>query len=542
MASSASLAAVLAALASTGFTFMVLELLFLRELQITLGGTLYASSATLASVMLGLFLGSQLFGRLSRRGSAAGQAALLIRMELALAVAAATILPALRGVGGIESWPLRYGLSFAVVLVPSVLAGGEIPVALQLLEPRIPKGETGFHAGLVYGADTLGALVGALLLPFVLLPWLGAWRCALAAGAVNVAGALLLLKFVAGSAGHACGAGAVAAAALLVAGFTPSWAALDLKTAAWALRERVPGLSLGYLEDSPYQRIQFLGEMAGVASDARPRVLLLDGVVQASVPFFPQYRETALLGLVSHPAPERVLVIGCGDGDMVAALLSDPRVRSLEHVELDPAVVRAARRYLSPGAEVGGRAAWDDARVTLRLGDGRQFLRLSTEPFDVILADLPHAGGEAAAAFYSAEFFRLARARLKPGGLFMTHVYRSDESEPGGRERLVAALRIAGRTAREAFPEVRLLSPWLDPAAPPDAWPAHWLFASDSPLGAEAAAEGRIAALVPRPRWLTPGACRAAWRSALRAPQDAAWPVSTDDLPAILFPDRWVQH
>ncbi|MBI4349435.1 MAG: fused MFS/spermidine synthase [Elusimicrobia bacterium] len=530
------LPAALAALVATGFTFMVLEVLFLRELQITLGGTLYASSAMLASVMLGLFLGSQLFGRLSRR--AKDPAALFLRLELALAVSAALTLPLLRALGTVEPWPLRFALSFAAILAPSVLAGGEIPVALQFLEPSIPRGQTGFYGGLVYGADTLGGLVGALAVPFVLLPGLGALRSAWLAAGIECAGALCLW---AGARGRRPGS-AAASAAILFAAFALAGkgAALDLRTAEWAVASNVPGLRLGLLHDSPYQRIELLGDLSRAASDEDPKVLRLDGVVQAAVPFHAAYRESLLVGYLSHPSPERVLVIGCGDGDQIAILLRDPRIRRLLQVELDGAVVRAARKHLSAAAAVGGIHYWEDARFELRLGDGRQFLRDTGERFDVIVADLPHAAHEGAAAFYSVEFLRLARERLRPGGLFITHVYRPDEDAPGGRRRLLAALAVAGRTAVEEFPEVRLSSPWLRTPADAQAWPAHWLFASDRPIGLTlSAARARLGELRPALRWLTLERYAIAAASLVDPKGYVGWPVSTDDRPAILFADRW---
>ena len=528
----------LAALAATGFTFMVLEVLFLRELQITLGGTLYASSAMLASVMLGLFLGSQLFGRASRRTKDPG--ALFLRLELALAASAVLIIPALRALGAVEPWGLRFALSFVAILVPSVLAGGEIPVALQFLEPSIPEGQTGFFGGLVYGADTLGGLLGALAVPFLLLPSLGALRSAWLAAGVETLGALILW---AGVRSLRPGAAASAVAlGLLVASLESQGAALDLRTASWSGPPPIAGLRLGWLHDSPYQRIEIFGDLSRPASDANPKVLRLDGVVQAAVPFHPAYRESVLLALLSHPKPARVLVIGCGDGDQVAVVLSDPRVKQVDQIELDEAVAGVARVHLAEAAAVGKTPGWQDPRLRFRLGDGRQALREAGEPYDVILVDLPHAAHEGAAAFYSAEFFRLARARLNPGGVFITHVYRPDEDKPGGRARLLAALMIAGTTAAAAFPEVRVVSPWLDPAARPDAWPAHWLLASDVPLSASrAAVVARFALLEPKPRSMTPEGYAASFSSAADPRRAEGWPVPTDDRPAILFPDRWTR-
>lgn len=532
------------ALLTTGFGFMVLEILILRELLVTLGGTIYASSAVLASVMLGLFLGSQLFGWIVTVQR--DWTRLLVAMEFALCLAAAILVPALRWTGTIDRWELRYALAFLIILPPSVLAGGEIPVAMQYAERFIARGRTGFYAGLVYGADTMGALLGALALPFCLLPELGAYRSSLVAALAQLLGGLaLLVSRDRGKRGLSSKIGAVLSAAVMAVGLLRA-DRIEALTAPWSIgmHDSHPGdgTLFSFVRESPYQRIQIIGRSTQPGRPPPNPILFLDGASQSSAKQPPMFQESILFALLAHPNPEDVLVIGCGDGDLVRSALADPRVKRLEQAELDPAVVEVSSRYL-PGINhlQNGTSIWRDPRVRLSFGDGRRRLEESRRLYDVIFTDLPHAASEGASPFYTVDFMQLVRKRLKPGGVFATHVLWP-ERDPRAFLTEMAAMLIALRTARKAFGEnARLLSYRLWPEKTKNGdWGAeHLILASLGPLQAgETQVRGRWGVFSPRPVWLTPERFMR-WMKNARLPESLdELPVSTHDRPAILYASR----
>lgn len=120
---------------------------------------------------------------------------------------------------------------------------------------------------------------------------------------------------------------------------------------------------------------------------------------------------------VAHPAPRRALVLGGGDGGSTEELLKHPSIESVTIAELDAEVVRIAREHLHQVH----RGAFDDPRVKVRIGDGFDFLRQSTERYDLILLDLTDPDTPAH-RLYSREFFELAAARLAPGGAMSLHL------------------------------------------------------------------------------------------------------------------------
>lgn len=151
------------------------------------------------------------------------------------------------------------------------------------------------------------------------------------------------------------------------------------------------------------------------------------------------------LAALTHPRPERALIIGGGDGGSAEELLKHPSIESVTLAEIDASVVAIARKYL--GAVHGG--ALDDPRLTLKIGDGFEYIRASTEQFDLIVLDLTDPGGPSE-LLYTSEFYRACAARLTPAGAMTLHI-ASPIAHPDRIRTTLARLR-------GAFP---LVTPYL---------------------------------------------------------------------------------
>jgi spermidine synthase len=144
---------------------------------------------------------------------------------------------------------------------------------------------------------------------------------------------------------------------------------------------------------------------------------------------------------IAHPAPERALVVGGGDGGSAEELFKHPSIRSVTLCEIDAAVIDISRRHLA-GVH---RGALDDPRLDLRIGDGFAFVREAEDRFDLIVLDLTDPGGPST-LLYTPEFYRACAARLTPGGAMTLHI-ASPVAHPDRVREGLAALR-------EAFPRV----------------------------------------------------------------------------------------
>jgi len=200
--------------------------------------------------------------------------------------------------------------------------------------------------------------------------------------------------------------------------------------------------SAGVLERfrSPYQAVE--------VHDSVPfgKLFRLDRAFMTSEKdeFFYHENLVHMAGL-THPAPERALIIGGGDGGSAEELLKYASMKSVTLCEIDLAVVDIARKHF----ERVHRGALDDARVELRIGDGYEFIRESDEQFDLIVLDLPDPVGPAT-ELYTPAFYRTCAARLSPVGAMTLHI-ASPIAHPGRIRETMTALR-------GAFP---LVTPYL---------------------------------------------------------------------------------
>ncbi|MCL6581332.1 MAG: polyamine aminopropyltransferase [Firmicutes bacterium] len=146
------------------------------------------------------------------------------------------------------------------------------------------------------------------------------------------------------------------------------------------------------------------------------RMLVLDGIIQTTeADEFIYHEMLSHVPLFTHGHPERVLVIGGGDGGLVREVLRHPTVREVHHVEIDQAVTEAARRWLPSIA-----GALDDPRVRQYFTDGVEFVRLAAREvdgiYDAILVDSTDPLGPAVGLF-GPVFYRNCRKALRKGGV-----------------------------------------------------------------------------------------------------------------------------
>lgn len=186
------------------------------------------------------------------------------------------------------------------------------------------------------------------------------------------------------------------------------------------------------------------------------KTLVLDGKIQSSEDSEWIYHEALVHPvLLAHERPERVLIIGGGEGATAREVLRHRTVRAVEMVEIDIMVYEACKRFLP---EFHG-GAFDDVRFSLIVGDGRRFLEaLAGRPtYDVVIIDVtdPLEGGPSY-LLYTREFYEVVKSALRPGGLMVTQA-EDINTQP---ELSVPTISIY-RTVRAVFPIVRYYRCWV---------------------------------------------------------------------------------
>ncbi len=166
----------------TGAVGLAYEVLWIRMLVNVFGATVYAVSSVISAFFAGLALGSHLFGRHADRSK--NPLRLYGILECAVGIAALLTLFALTRMTGVWSliyssvgttsllYPIvRFVLCFSILLVPSTLMGGTLPVLSKYFGRDMRN--IGWSIGLLYSVNTFGALVGCFLVGFILIPAIG---------------------------------------------------------------------------------------------------------------------------------------------------------------------------------------------------------------------------------------------------------------------------------------------------------------------------------------------------------------------------------
>src|SRR5712664_1010044 len=181
----------------SGATGLIYELLWVRVLYQSFGSTIQSVTTVVAAYMGGLGLGAWLFGR--RADRAPRPAVLYGWLEIAIGIFG-ILSPLILGLahsiyigtagalalGGGASVALRFGLAALVLLIPTTLMGGTLPVLTRALMGE-DRGLLKPSLGRLYGLNTLGAMTGTALAGFFLIEFVGVRASLWVTAAINLA-------------------------------------------------------------------------------------------------------------------------------------------------------------------------------------------------------------------------------------------------------------------------------------------------------------------------------------------------------------------
>ncbi|MDX3231245.1 spermidine synthase [Streptomyces sp. ME19-01-6] len=523
---------------------LVYELELVALASYLMGDSVTQASVVLSVMVFAMGLGSLLAKRLRCR-AAVGFGAVEAVLALVGGCSAMALYACFVWSG--QSRAALVGFSLAI----GVLIGAEVPLLMTLIQ-RVRRQDAGGAVADLFAADYVGALVGGLAFPFLLLPALGQLTGALVTGAVNAVagGALVLWLFRRDLSARARWTLVVANVVVLAllaaaAALTPAFER--------AARRAVYGPDIRVAVRTGVQEIV----LTGGGADGRPLSLFLDGRLRVSGRDEVRYHEALVHPAMAGPH-RRVLVLGGGDGLAVREVLRYGGVRSVTVVEIDAEVARLART--DPGLTALNAHAYRDPRVRVVTADAFDWLRRtgggggaggpydssggpgapggSGDPggpgssrtpgspgaYDVVICDLPDPGITSSTKLYSQEFYGLVERALAPGGRLAVHA-GTLSTRPRAYWTVEATLRSVGLRTVPYAVGGRLPRSSGGPDRAPGgaaATPHDWGFV----LAGRAPVRLRLPGHGPRPRSLTPGALRAGAREAARQ-REPGLPAST---------------
>jgi len=384
-----------ARLAFTGLLGIGYEVLVVRVLSQVSEDTVYTFAMLLAVYLVGSALGAAAYQRwLSRFGD---REKLTDRLLCALA---ATCL-----LGTASLWASE---RFKAVLLESmgtnVMTGIGAEAALALAAFGLPTlvmgalfsllcaraSTSGISFGCSLGLNTLGAALAPLLFGVWLTPLLGAKSVLL-----SIAGGYLMLTA------------------------KPSW----LKPMVWlpaglasALAVWAPPLTFVDVPAGGHIVSYREGAMAAVSvvEDANgvARLRINNRQQEGSSSSLLVDARQALLPVLLHPAPQRVLFLGLGTGMTASSAAEDPSLQ-VDAVELLPEVIEASQYFRQ--RVFAGEAS---SRMHTMKADARRYVRSSRQHYDVIVSDNFHPARSGSGSLYTVEHFQAVRGRLADDGVF----------------------------------------------------------------------------------------------------------------------------
>jgi spermidine synthase len=407
----------------TGFVALSNEVLWARHLTLIFHNTVYTYTITLTVVLLGIVLGSAVSGRLfdtvRHRALAFGAA----QVVTGLSVVAALHLPPAFWRAWLDPTDLRAQVAAALLLLllPAFCSGLSFPLAVRMVVEQ--PAQSGAGVGRMTALNTAGGIVGSLATGFWALPALGLDRTV-----TGITGASLALGFCAWA-----WLGSGVARWVLAAAATALWLA-----APPLLGVRLPADHLG----TPDELVDFEEGLSAFMAVVRG-----DGVLELEIDRMWQgeLRKNHQIMAAHVPALftrklDDVLVIGLGPGQTASRFLLYG-IDRLDCVELERELPGLIRRHFD--------AAWmDDPRLHVVIEDGRNYITHTDRRYDLISVEVGQVFRPGLAGFYSLEFYRRARERLKSGGILSQFLpigfFTPDQ------------LRAAIRTFVDAFPESAL--------------------------------------------------------------------------------------
>ena len=415
--------ALILALSAVGLTY---EIAAGRVLAPFFGTSLVTWTTVIAVVLAGFALGSALGGLLAERpsrpalrGVAAALVAAAVLMALSPLVLGSVYTAGARGTGGmILAVALAFFPASVLVTLPSPF------LAKHAVEAR--PGREGSSLGLVLAAGSLGAIAGAVLAGFVLLPLVGSAATFAGCAAVTL-GCLLVLRG-ADTGAEEEGPGATASrvaiwpAVLALAASLATGSACRFESGLSCLDVAPQGSALHLYSD----RIRQAGERTGPADQPPMRRLVLP---------YTQWLWSRMDRDLGDAAS--ILFIG-GDGyTLPAQWLAARPAGTAVVVEIDPLVTAVVRSHLlwagswlareghDAALEAVGEAASGGRRLEIVHADGRVYLNEATRRFDAAVVDA-FSSGSVPAHLATREAYERLRA-LVDGPVYVNLIDR-----PGG--------------------------------------------------------------------------------------------------------------
>ena len=447
---------------ASGFITIGMQVVWSRILSMIIGSSTYAFTLVLALFLAGLAVGAWVVG-FTRKTDGVRLRRLMFVVQVLIVL---TLCFSFRLTNAVPGWLIRIGFALGIdswhgllalqvfaalvlVLLPATLMGMIMPLVLVWTAgERAPEK----LVGQAYALNTLGAIAGAIVTTFVLIPVATSRLAVFAMVAISIFIAAVAYRpkkrtvDIALVRSLAVGAAAV----IVIAGFF-LWPELNLNELSigaydsfvrvLAQSRSVPNQPSGPNDHQLLMYDEGRTATVSVRRDWGITSVAINGRTNASdADDMPTQILLGQLGVLIAPKLDDALMVGFASGVTAGSVLQSP-IKSVECVELERAAISSARFF-----EHVNNHPLSDGRLRLIVDDARTYLRVNPAKYDLIISEPSHPWVPGVANLFTREFFMLGRDRLRNDGIFVQwlQIYQlSNES-----------LRSILATFHEAFPHV----------------------------------------------------------------------------------------
>jgi spermidine synthase len=389
----------------SGANTFTYEVLWTRLLGHILGGSVAAFSTMLASFLAGIAIGSAIAARFATNAQAALTG--LVVSQGGIAVTSLLIYESL-SILIPESAGLRGNvpLAMAVLLPATLFIGATFPFAVRILARD--RDDAAPASARVYAWNTCGAIVGAAIAGFILIPLLkyeGAIQLAVTMNvALGLAASLLIFE-------RRYRTALAAGIGLVVVGlvYRPEIPEEILRTSPMT---NEAGGEIRFYEVGRSATVLVLEESGffNLRTNGLPEA---STNLQGAPPYQHNQRLLSTVPVLARPDASEMLIVGFGAGVAVEGV--PPSIDSIDVIELEPKVIDA-NRFIAPERQIDPLV---DARVNVIINDARSALALTSKRYDAIVSQPSHPWTAGASHLYTHEFISLAKEHLNPDGVFL---------------------------------------------------------------------------------------------------------------------------
>jgi spermidine synthase len=424
----------------TGAASFAFEIGWIRMLSLVLGSSTHSFELMLSAFILGLACGGYWVRR--RIDSIAEPVRFLGVVLVTMGLLALATLPLYGQMFGLMKSVMNalaktdtgyalfllssHGIALTIMFPATFCAGITLPLITYAL---LYGGHGEKSIGAVYSANTLGSILGVFFAAHIGMPLLGL-KGLIATGAALDAGlGLVLLWRLAGAPRLRLGA-----AALSLACFAAVLAGVQLdayKMASGVFRRgdlySAKDAALLFQRDGKTTTVSLMdfGTDRSLRTNGKS-----DGAINMD-PHGPRVSDeitmtlTAAIPLAYRPDATSAAVIGIGTGLTTHTLLGSSALRSVETIEIEPAMAEASRRFAPRNTN-----AFADPRSHIIFDDAKTFFSTHNRKYDIIVSEPSNPWVSGVASLFTGEFYRLARRHLNPEGILVQwfQMYEIDTS------------------------------------------------------------------------------------------------------------------